>query len=726
MTRLWQRISTNRPRLIIGLSVLVIILLGWYGFGLFNNLASGEDMSIDGTESKEVTEVARQEFGAPSNGQIILFESNGQSLGAADSPEFQAEMQRLLEPLQAETSSILTYQTTGSDSFISHEKTASYAVVSVEDTDSGNDSYQVLRDFADSADQSKLSVSVGGMDALNAEMGDAVSKELLLVELISLPILLILLLLFFRSPVAALIPVGIAIFTVIGGLAVTRLISNFVVIDVYAVNIITILGIGLSIDYALLSVNRFREELPHGVASAVKKVIATSGHTIFFSGITVMACLLALFVFPIELMKSIAVGGAAAVAIAVSTTYIVLPSVLMLLGPSIDKGRPRRKRKAGQDHIVNQSSLWYRIASLTTRHPVVSFVAGLSVVALAIIPLVQFQPAGMTSEWLARNIESAQVTLKLDNDFDSSSTPAIVLAKVDNQTSYADKIDLSCSLTKQIESQDNVTSVQSAAALPDGLTCDNLKQMHSLGLVPPELQAMLDGYIAPGAVILNVFFDDNLNNAAKESAMLQLRDLTNPNADILVGGAVAEVYDMNQTYYQAAPIAIAIIAISMVVLLSIALRSIVVPIQAIITNTLGLAISMAIIVGTFQLGWFSDFTGWPQIEGIALTAPLLFGVIAFGLSMDYSVFLFSRMREVYNDTGDSKLAVRVSITKTGPIITAAAMAFFVVVAGLTFSSTLMMQIIGLGLAIAVVVDAFFVRLILVPALMMLLGKFGWK
>ena len=191
-------------------------------------------------------------------------------------------------------------------------------------------------------------------------------------------------------------------------------------------------------------------------------------------------------------------------------------------------------------------------------------------------------------------------------------------------------------------------------------------------------------------------------------------------------GTVAQFYDSNHAYYKSAPWAIAIIAISMILLLAFALKSIVVPLQAIIINSIGLAISLSVIVGVFQHGWFGGLTGWPQVDGIVLAAPILVASIAFGLAMDYSVFLYSRMRETYDRTGDSTEAVREGIVKTGPIITAAAGALFVVVIGFLSSSVLFMQIIGLGMAVAVIVDAFFIRLILVPSIMTLLGKHSWR
>lgn len=719
MTTWWQHISTKHPTWVVVSSVIVFLLLGWYGFGVFDKLSDSTSMDATNTEAVQAAEIIEREFGAAPNNQVVLFSRADDSLGNADSAPFQAEVNRLLGPLDDQVSSIVTYATTGSDNFISRDRSMTYAVVTIDGET--KDIYRTLQDFADTADQSSLTISIGGEAALIEQMNQVVTQQLAMIELVSLPVLLLLLLFFFRSVAAAFIPLGIALCTVLGAFAIARLLTHVVTIDTYAVNVITILGLGLSIDYALLSVNRFREELTGGVDHAVKKMIATSGHTIAFSGVTVIACLLSLLVFPFDIMHSIAIGGAAAVAMAMATTYIVLPSALKLIGHRIDVGQVRRRKTAASD----KQSSWYRIAAYTTDHPVISLGFGFGVVALALLPLLQFQPGNMDHQWLARGTESQEVMRSMSEDFPSSTPDITVVLALPNAVDTRQQIDLACDMTTRLTDIDGVQSVLSATPVSPELPCDTIQMLSMTDMLPAELHVASKTYLRENALKFDIFLD-NTTMQGEEAVLLAVRSIEPDDGGLLATGRVAHFYDSNQAYYSSAPWAVTIIAISMVILLAVALRSFVVPLQAIVINSIGLAISLAMVVGVFQLGWLSNLTGWPQVDGIVLAAPILVAAIAFGLAMDYSVFLYARMREVYDETGDSTEAIRQGIVKTGPIITAAAVAVFVVVVGFLSSSVLFLQIIGLGMAVAVIVDAFFIRLILVPAIMTLVGKHSWR
>ncbi len=723
MTNWWQKISTTKSKQVIILSAIAFIFLGWYGIGVFGGLSDSSDMDALSSQSAKADEIIQKQFGEAPDSQVILFTGVDDSLGKANSPEYQAEVTQLLKPLESKTSSIMTYATTGSDNFISHDKTMTYAVVNMEGET--KEVFETLTDFSKNTDQSKLTVQIGGSAALIEEMNAVVTGQLAVIELISLPILLILLLFFFKSAVAALVPLGIAVATVFGAFAIARFLAQFVVIDSYAVNVITILGLGLSIDYALLSVNRFREELPKGVNHAVKTMIATSGHTIVFSGITVMVCLLALLVFPFDIMHSIAIGGASAVLVAMATTYIVLPSVLKLVGHKINSASVRKSKNTKTVNKLNTNSFWYKIARFTTDYPVRTLLVGLVVTSLALIPLMQFKPGNMNYQWLARGTESQQVLEIVNTDFPASTPDLTAVMILDKQLSSTERIAESCEVVKSIQDISGVQSVLSGTPVSEKLPCEQIQMMASYNMLPPELQAAQGAFMREGALKFDVFLDD-LSMKQQDEALAAMRNLQSEGGKIYVTGIVAHLHDSNRAYIEAAPWAIGIIAVAMVLLLSFALRSIVVPIQAVVINSIGLLISLSIVVGVFQLGWFSTFTGWPQVEGIVLAAPILVAAITFGLAMDYSVFLYARMRENYDRTGDSKEAVIEGIVKTGPIITAAAAALFVVVVGFLFSSVLFMQIIGLGMAIAVIVDAFFVRLVLVPSIMALVGKHSWR
>ncbi|MBM3209962.1 MMPL family transporter [Candidatus Saccharibacteria bacterium] len=721
MLKWWQRISIERPKLVLILSSVAIVGLGVYGTGLFNELSSSSNMNSDTTEAARTATVIEEAFGATPSGEILLFEPKNNALSRVTDPNYQTQLTEILAPLQDNGAQITSYQNTGSESFISNDGTKTYALITI--NDSNKEILSVLTRAKKSASNSDLAVSIGGETAINDQTNATVSSELALIELISLPILLILLLFFFKSAVAAAVPIGIALATIIGALAIVRLLNTAISIDTYAINVITILGIGLAIDYALLCVNRFKEELPHGVAVAVQTMIATSGRTIIFSGITVIACLLALLVFPIEIMRSIAIGGTSAVAMAVIVTLVMLPASLALIGPRINKLSissiiPQRLSPNG--------GVWKKIAMFVTSRPIVSLAGGTVVVLLTLIPLSQFKPGTMDYNWIARGNESHNVAQVLATEFPASTTDITLALQLPSNTTPEERILLSCDITHKLKALNNISNVSSGTPSNSLNECTNT---HLALVSAPQnanpLQQLQTQFISESALQFAIDITSANNTTEAYATLKEVRNITPVTGSLFAGGQVATAYDNNQLYINAIPYAIAIIVVAMIVLLSLALRSVVVPLQAIVTNAVGLLLSTAAIVGVFQLGWFSNFTGWPQVDGLALAAPILVIAIAFGLAMDYSVFLYARMRETYDKTNDPIAAIREGIIKTGPIITAAALALFVVVVGFMFSSVVFMQIIGLGLAVAVIVDAFFVRLILVPSIMTLMGKKSW-
>lgn len=721
MTKWWQKISTKYPWQVLILATIVFVGLGWYASGLFGNLSSSSAGIMKDTQASIAQKKLEKNFGVSPSSQVILFERKDAGLGEAISEAYQAEVTRILVPLKSKVISITTYASTGSDTFISRDKTATYAAIAT--SGSSADVYEMLSDFASKADQSKLKISVGGEAASMQQTVKVAESELIRTELFTLPILLILLVIFFRSVVAALVPIGISVLTIIGAFAITNFVSNFLTIDSYAVNVITILGVGLSIDYALLSVMRFREELTKGgTEHAVRTIIKTSGHTIIFSGVTVIACLLSLLVFPIEMMRNIAIGGASAVATGILVTIIVLPSVLQIIGKNIDKLHVPFWRES---HVKPGKTFWAKIAGITTSHPIWTLVVGIVVVIVALLPLINFLPGPMDSKWLARDSSSHYVSQYMDEYFDIPSSAMNMLVTLPKKATLSERLDISCDVTEKLSKISGVKTVISATPVSNSLSCDQIKYLVNTNMLPVQLRALMNSDMRDNALKFDVIIKDEIGSKVASQTLEDARAIKPETGELFVGGTLATYEDNNKLYFEAIPWSATIIVICMLVLLSVSLRSIILPVQAVVINSIALAISIAVIVGIFQLGWFSDITDWQTVSGITLAAMVLVISIAFGLAMDYSVFLYSRMREVQKLTEDPKHAIQQGVIKTGPIITAAALALFVVVAAFSASSILFMQIIGIGLAVAVLVDAFFVRLILVPSIMALMGKISW-
>lgn len=717
MINWWKNVSTKHPWRVIAATLVILVVAGWYGFGLFDKISTSEQFTASGTESMQAREEMERAFGASPLTDVVMFEAQDEAVGEVTSPEYLAEVSRLLEPLKGKVDKVTTYADQPTDAFISKDKKATYALVVGKG--STKDTYAVLKDFVENVDQSKLKVSIGGSSVVSEQMNEVVAKDLIRAEMITLPILLILLLFFFGSVTAALVPLGLSLVTVIGAFALARIMTHFVGVDHYAINVITILGLGLSIDYALLSVNRFREELSHGsVARAVRMIVDTSGRTIFFSGITVIACVLALMVFPLEFLHSIAIGGASAIAVAMLVTVVVLPSVLMVLGKRIDSGKLPffTKRKT-------ESKFWTQVAKLTTKHPISASLLAFALIAVAVIPLSKLNLTGtMDYKYMATGTSGQQVAQKMSEDFAVQSPSITAVLTGINDMDEPAKLALACDVASKIKEQPNVQAVSSAAMPLPGMSCEQYTMSYQAGLLPPQLTALAKDNMSDGALRFSVVADGKVGSEKAADALLAVRDINPEKGDWLVGGIEADAYDTNKAYMDSIPYALIVIAISMVVLLTLLLASLAIPIQAIVINMVSLAISFAILTGVFQLGWFGV---WHQVDGIVMTPLVLIATIAFGLAMDYSVFLYSRMYEVYEKTGDSLKAIQQGIIKTGPIITAAALMVFVVVIAFAGSGVVIMQMIGLGLGVAVLVDAFFVRLLLVPSIMTLMGKASW-
>lgn len=721
MMNWWKAITTQRPWLIITGAALTIAAMAWYGSGLFGEIASSDQFTARGTESEHARQVIEEQFGTTPSTEIVLFEQRDAALGAADSPAYQAEVARILAPLSGKVNSIKTYATEQSAAFLSKDRTKTIALI--EGAGGEKDIYRVLTEFQAAADQSQLVVTIGGASVVSQQMNETVTRDLARTELVTFPILLLLLVVFFGSVAAALVPLGIGAFTIIGAFAVARLVNHVVPIDHYAVNVVTILGIGLAIDYALLSVNRFREELHahESVQRAVRTVIDTSGRTIFFSGVTVIACMLSLLVFPMDFLHSIAIGSASAVLVAMLFTVLVLPAVLMVVGKRINAWRvPFVKQHTGT------SRFWIFVANITTKHPRVTAIGALLMIGLVCVPLSQLKLASaMDSQYVASGTSGRHVMQTIEHDFANQSPGITAVLTVPPELSTHERIVVACNLTAQITGVPHVSGVVSPTMLPPGLSCEQFSALQQSALLPAQLSALYDQYSRQNSFMFSVSLDAPNGSVAANDALRAIRDLTPQSGEWLVGGTEGAAYDTDTAYVASIPAALTVIGVSMFVLLALLLASAVIPLQAIIINAVSLAISFAVLVAVFQLGWIDAVTRWGTVSGIVMTPLILIAVIAFGLAMDYSVFLYSRMFEVYQKTNDSARAIKQGIIKTGPIISAAAVMVFVVIVAFAGSSMMFMRMIGIGLGVAVLVDAFFVRLLLVPSLMTLLGRASW-
>lgn len=710
----------RHARLVVVAGALLTIIATMFGSGVFSHLQRSDGLESLNSESAAVRQIIDKEFGEPDS--IVLFSSNNG--WTVDDEAFRQEVESGLAHLRNLGAQTVGYYGTDRADLVSQDKKQTYAIVSFENMPS-SEKFEILKRFEQDRTTGTISVTVGGPVVAQHEINEQVANDLLKAELIALPILGILLLLIFRSAVAAALPLLLGLFTIVGGLSMMRLLAGVMDIDRYAVNVIAILGLGLSIDYALLIVSRFREELNNrSVSEAVKQTMKHAGRTILFSGIVIIISLLGLVVFPIGFLRSVGLGGASVVVVAMVGALVILPALLMLTGKYIN--RWRISKKAVEDHMRAQRDRWRAIGIVVMRRPILSVLCVLVLVGILASPVLHLNLTAADTNYreLPANTSSYAVGKALEQNF---ATPEPYLEVVylreegvQNRAGIGELYDV----TEQIESLDDVKRVESLTAT-DALSREMYTDLYERDVVPPEFRRTVEQMASGEVARLNVYYNESENNTAAYELIRELRNLNVQNGLIMVGGQAAAEYDVFLDIRSYAMFAILLVMAAMFVVLSILLRSIFIPLQAILINSLSLVAVMGVMVWIFQWGNMANITWLTSTGSINVIVPVLVFAVAFGLAMDYTIFLYGRIREAHDKHADNSRAVLTGLELTGPIITQAAVLLAVVVFAFASSNITILQQIGIGLVFVVLFDAFIVRVFLVPAIMQLSGGLNW-
>jgi uncharacterized membrane protein YdfJ with MMPL/SSD domain len=536
--------------------------------------------------------------------------------------------------------------------------------------------------------ESSLDVALGGFAAGFDETNDQTREDLTKAELIAFPILALLLLFVFRGVVAAAIPLLLGVISIIGTLLVLRVMASFTDTSLFALNIATGLSLGLAVDYALLLVSRYREEVGRGneLREAHRRTVQTAGRTAVFSGLTVAAAMAALIVMPQRFLYSMAVAGTSVALLSALMAILVVPSLLALLGPRIDALSIRRGPA-----VSDASDGWYRLARGVMRRPVAVALASTALLLVAAAPLLWTTLTGPSAEAVPPGQPSYDAYRYLEAHYPRDVTEAVTVT-VDGGAGPGQL----AALQRRVAAVDGVVRGTPFASAGDGVAYANV------ALSGPAL------------------------SGDSQDAVREIRALDPPGSSaVLVSGNTAGFIDQKESLIEHAPLVVAIVAITTLVLLFLLTGSILLPLKTLLMNTLTLGATLGILVLAFQEGWLKsplDYTGPAAIEVTSLV--FLFAVI-FGLATDYAVLVMARIKERY-DSGDSnEEAVAVGIGRTGRVITAAALAIAVVFLAFAVSSVFFVKQIAIGMAFGVMIDATVVRALLVPSLMRLLGEWNW-
>jgi putative drug exporter of the RND superfamily len=547
-----------------------------------------------------------------------------------------------------------------------------------------------------------------------------VETDLARAESIAVPITLVLLVLVFASAVAALLPLAVGGFAIVGTLLLLRLLAELTDVSIYALNLTTALGLGLAIDYSLFIVSRYREELRAGrePEDALVATMRTAGRTVLFSAVTVAAALAALLVFPLYFLRSFGYAGIAVVGLAALGALVVLPALLALLGRRVDALRlpfPRRRRacrtpaQAMATGTQATGGVWHRIATTVMARPLP---IGLAVVALLVLlgaPFLGVRFGLPDDRVLQQSAVSRQVADAIRDNFGARDADAL--------TVVATGIGAPAGRTGDIDRYAAALSTQDGVARVDALTGTYVD-----GRWVGATQA--SRFAAAGGTWLAVVPSVEAYSAAGEGLVARVRALPAP-FPVQVGGTSAQLVDTKAALLGHLPQGVAIIAAVTFVLLFLMTGSVVVPLKALVLNLLSLSAVYGAMVFVFQDGHLADLLGFTATGTIDTTMPVLLFCIAFGLSMDYEVFLLSRIKEEHDQGADTVTAVARGLERSGRIVTTLAALLAIVFVAFATSQVTFLKLFGLGTALAIVVDATLIRALLVPAFMRLAGRANW-
>jgi uncharacterized membrane protein YdfJ with MMPL/SSD domain len=678
-------IHANGRRVLLA-AVLVTVIAGAFGFGV------AKHMSPYGAEDPATQSVlATKRFEAAAGRKIDPGIVAIVSAGDVRTPAAQRRVEQVTDQLRAEpdVASAVSFNQTRDPAMVSRDGRSTYvlAYFKARSDKQLEDAAQRIEDrFSGQPD-----VRLGGEQIANAQANKQVGQDLARAELLAFPFIFLLSLLFFRSLVAALLP------PLLGGVAIVvtffalRLVASVADLSVFSLNFVTGLGLGLAIDYSLFMVSRYREETVtsgFGV-DALRRTMQTAGRTILFSSLTVAAAIASLAIFPQRFLYSMGIAGAVVALVAAMLALVVLPALLTVLGPRVNALAPRAlQRAADRDARPAQSGAWYRLSRLVMRRPArVAVLSATLLVALG-IPFTHIKFISVTASVLPHSASARQVGDTLAREFPPNRTSPVEVVVGAPSSSPQVK-----TLSARISRLADVSAV--APAQPAG--------QNSLLAVAPVRRPL---------------------SAQTKQLVREIRGIHAP-VYIGVAGQTAAFIDLQHSLGAHLPAVLALIVAATLIVLFLFTGSVVLPIKAVVMNALGLSAVLGILVLIFQDGRLEGLLSYTGQGALDATQPIFLAAVAFGLATDYGVFLLSRIKEARDSGFSDSEAVAVGLERTGRIITAAAVLFAVAIGAFATSQLVFIKELGIGVALAVLIDASIVRALLVPSLMELLGSWNW-
>ncbi|MBG0832879.1 MMPL family transporter [Planomonospora sp. ID67723] len=700
-------------RLILWLAVLGIALAVLAGHDVHDRLVSG-GATASGAESERADELLETGFGT-GNPHLVLIVRSAQPV---DRPQVAAAGTAVATRLARDpgVADVTSYWDTRSPALRGRDGRAALILARLRGDGMRQVATAARLTPGLAGAHGPLSVSVTGEAQVRVETQRRSEQDLRTVELITVPLTFTILLLVFGSLTAAVLPVLVGVFAVAGTMAVLRLLTELTEISVFAMSIASALGFALAVDFSLFLITRFREELACGrdVADAVRVTMRTTGRAVAFSAFTVALSLVALLLFPFMMFRSVAFAGIAVTLLAAAGSLVVLPAVLAVLGGRVDSLAVPGPWRAGRTPAAGPGG-WFRIATAVMRRPLAVAVPTVLLLAALASPFLDARFGVFDDRLLPPQAPAARAGEELRRDFDVRSNVSATMvmlpgpagAAVGTSPTSLDAYARSLSALGGVAQVDTVTGSYSGgrfSGLPAG---------------PPER------FTGPAGTWLSVSTAHEPYSVDNSELAGDLRAVPAP-AEALVGGPGAQLRDIRLAIADTLPTGLALIALTTFVLIAGMTGSVVLAAKALLLNVLSLGATFGALVHVFQEGHLRWLVGGFTVTGtIDVLVPVLMFCIAFGLSMDYEIFLLSRITEEYRRTGSTVTAVALGLEHTGRLFTSAAVVFAVVMASLATSGLVLLKMVGVGLALAVLLDCTLIRALLVPAVMRLAGHANW-
>jgi uncharacterized membrane protein YdfJ with MMPL/SSD domain len=679
------RLADRRARRVGLFAILFFLLAGAIGGSVADRLDpyGADDPDTEAVEARESLQAAGHRVA----GAIVVIRDA--PIGTPAARERVGTIAREIRAMPA-VKTVSGYYETRSRDFVSNDGDSTYLAVALKPTD--DKEWQEAGAAIADRFEGREGVIVGGPAVAQEQVNKQVETDLQKAEMLAFPLLFLLSLLFFRSLVASLLPLMIGALAIVGTFLILRLASEFGSISIFALNLTTALGLGLSIDYSLFVVSRYREEIAKdgpGLA-AMRRVMATAGRTVFFSSLTVAAALASLLVFPQRFLYSMGLGGALVALFAALISLTVLPAVLTLLGTRVNSLAPRfLRRRAEAEARPDEEGFWYRLSRFVMRRPIgVATVSAALLIAMG-IPFLNIKFDTVDPTVLPEEASARQAYDIVSDEFPPyRDSPIWVTVRGGDRKSIA-------ALRARVDRTEGVAAV-----------------------LPPQR-------LGPDLTVLQAISANAFASEGSQSTVARIRELEVGGGEVLVGGASAEFVDFQDSLARHLPLVLAIVIGSTLVILFLMTGSVVLPIKSLIMNFLNLSAVFGLLVLIFQDGRFEDLLAYNSTGALEQTMPILLFAVAFGLSTDYAVFLLSRIKEARDNGASESESVAIGLERTGRIVTAAALLFAVALGAFATSEILFVKENGVGTALAVLIDASIIRALLVPSLMELLGKWNW-